>query len=233
MLSVRDIQTHYGASQALFGLSLEVGAQEVVTLMGRNGMGKTTTVHSILGITPVTSGEIEFEGRRIEALASFRIGQAGIGLVPEGRQVFPNLTVRENLIATAANRSGSPTPWTLDGVLEMFPALLDRLASMGNLLSGGEQQMLAIGRALMTNPKLLILDEATEGLAPLVRRDIWACLERLKSAGQAILVIDKNVEDLARIADRHYVIEKGQVVWSGTSRELRARQDVLMEKLGV
>jgi branched-chain amino acid transport system ATP-binding protein len=233
MLSVRDIQTHYGASQALFGLSLEVGAQEVVTLMGRNGMGKTTTVHSILGITPVTSGEIEFEGRRIEALASFRIGQAGIGLVPEGRQVFPNLTVRENLIATAANRAGSPTPWDLDSVLEMFPALVERLSSMGNLLSGGEQQMLAIGRALMTNPKLLILDEATEGLAPLVRRDIWACLERLKSAGQAILVIDKNVEDLARIADRHYVIEKGQVVWSGTSRELRARQDVLMEKLGV
>jgi len=233
MLSVRDIQTHYGASQALFGLSLEVGAQEVVTLMGRNGMGKTTTVHSILGITPVTSGEIEFEGRRIEALASFRIGQAGIGLVPEGRQVFPNLTVRENLIATAANRAGSPTPWDLDSVLDMFPALVERLSSMGNLLSGGEQQMLAIGRALMTNPKLLILDEATEGLAPLVRRDIWACLERLKSAGQAILVIDKNVEDLARIADRHYVIEKGQVVWSGTSRELRARQDVLMEKLGV
>jgi branched-chain amino acid transport system ATP-binding protein len=233
MLSVRDIQTHYGASQALFGLSLEVGAQEVVTLMGRNGMGKTTTVHSILGITPVTSGEIEFEGRRIEALASFRIGQAGIGLVPEGRQVFPNLTVRENLIATAANRAGSPTPWDLDSVLEMFPALVERLSSMGNLLSGGEQQMLAIGRALMTNPKLLILDEATEGLAPLVRRDIWACLGRLKSAGQAILVIDKNVEDLARIADRHYVIEKGQVVWSGTSRELRARQDVLMEKLGV
>ncbi|MBL6600062.1 MAG: ABC transporter ATP-binding protein [Alphaproteobacteria bacterium] len=233
MLSVRDIQTHYGASQALFGLSLEVGAQEVVTLMGRNGMGKTTTVHSILGITPVTSGEIEFEGRRIEALASFRIGQAGIGLVPEGRQVFPNLTVRENLIATAANRAGSPTPWDLDSVLDMFPALVERLSSMGNLLSGGEQQMLAIGRALMTNPKLLILDEATEGLAPLVRRDIWACLGRLKSAGQAILVIDKNVEDLARIADRHYVIEKGQVVWSGTSRELRARQDVLMEKLGV
>jgi branched-chain amino acid transport system ATP-binding protein len=233
MLLVRDIQTHYGASQALFGLSLEVGAREVVTLMGRNGMGKTTTVHSILGITPVTSGEITFEGRRIDALASFRIGQAGIGLVPEGRQVFPNLTVRENLIATAANRSGSPTPWTLDGVLEMFPALLDRLASMGNLLSGGEQQMLAIGRALMTNPKLLILDEATEGLAPLVRRDIWACLERLKRAGQAILVIDKNIEDLARIADRHYVIEKGHVVWSGTSDELRSRQDVLTEKLGV
>ena len=233
MLSVRDIQTHYGASQALFGLSLEVGAREVVTLMGRNGMGKTTTVHSIMGITPVSAGEIHFEGNRIDSTPSFRIGQAGIGLVPEGRQVFPNLTVRENLIATAANRAGRGAPWVLDRVLEMFPALKARLASMGNLLSGGEQQMLAIGRALMTNPKLLVLDEATEGLAPLVRHDIWACLERLKRDGQAILVIDKNVEDLARIADRHYVIEKGRVVWSGTSGELRARADLLSEKLGV
>jgi branched-chain amino acid transport system ATP-binding protein len=233
MLSVRDIRTHYGASQALFGMSLEVGAREVVTLMGRNGMGKTTTVHSIMGITPVSSGEIEFEGRRIDALPSFRIGRAGIGLVPEGRQVFPNLTVRENLIATAANRSEGNRAWNLDEVLDMFPALRDRLSSMGNLLSGGEQQMLAIGRALMTNPKLLILDEATEGLAPLVRRDIWTCLGSLKQAGQAILVIDKNIEDLTRVADRHYVIEKGQVVWSGTSEELRGRQDVLTEKLGV
>ena len=233
MLSVRDIQTHYGASQALFGLSLEVGAREVVTLMGRNGMGKTTTVHSIMGITPVSSGEIHFESQRIDGAPSFRIGQAGIALVPEGRQVFPNLTVRENLIATAANRTGRSAPWTLDRVMEMFPALRDRLSSMGNLLSGGEQQMLAIGRALMTNPKLLILDEATEGLAPLVRRDIWACLERLKQDGQAILVIDKNVEDLTRIADRHYVMEKGQVVWSGTSRDLGAGQDLLSEKLGV
>jgi branched-chain amino acid transport system ATP-binding protein len=233
MLSVRQIETHYGASQALFGVSLEIGAREVVTLMGRNGMGKTTTVHSIMGIVPVSTGEIHFEGRRIDGVASFRIGQAGIGLVPEGRQVFPNLTVRENLIATAANRTGQSTPWTLARVLEMFPALGERLSSMGNLLSGGEQQMLAIGRALMTNPKLLVLDEATEGLAPLVRRDIWACLGRLKQEGQAILVIDKNVEDLARIADRHYVIEKGRMVWSGTTGELRSRQDLLSEKLGV
>jgi branched-chain amino acid transport system ATP-binding protein len=233
MLSVRDIQTHYGASQALFGLSLEIGAREVVTLMGRNGMGKTTTVHSIMGITPVTAGEIQFEGHRIDDAPSFRIAQAGIGLVPEGRQIFPNLTVRENLIATAANRTGRSDPWALERVLGMFPALAARLASMGNLLSGGEQQMLAIGRALMTNPKLLVLDEATEGLAPLVRRDIWACLERLKKEGQAILVIDKNVEDLARIADRHYVIEKGRVVWSGSSEELRSREDVLSAKLGV
>jgi branched-chain amino acid transport system ATP-binding protein len=233
MLSVREIQTHYGASQALFGLSIQVRAGEVVTLMGRNGMGKTTTVHSIMGIAPVSSGEIQFEGRRIDAAPSFRIAQAGIGLVPEGRQVFPNLTVRENLVATAANRSNRQAPWTLDGISDLFPALGERMTSMANLLSGGEQQMLAIGRAMMTNPKLLILDEATEGLAPLVRREIWACLERLKKGGQAILVIDKNVEDLTRIADRHYVIEKGRVVWTGTSDELRSRQDVLSEKLGV
>ena len=233
MLSVREIQTHYGASQALFGLSIQVCAREVVTLMGRNGMGKTTTVHSIMGIAPVSFGEIQFEGRRIDAAPSFRIAQAGIGLVPEGRQVFPNLTVRENLVATAANRSNRQAPWTLDGILDLFPTLGERMTSMANLLSGGEQQMLAIGRAMMTNPKLLILDEATEGLAPLVRREIWACLERLKQGGQAILVIDKNIEDLARIADRHYVIEKGRVVWTGTSDELRSRQDVLSEKLGV
>jgi branched-chain amino acid transport system ATP-binding protein len=214
-------------------LSIQVCAREVVTLMGRNGMGKTTTVHSIMGIAPVSFGEIQFEGRRIDAAPSFRIAQAGIGLVPEGRQVFPNLTVRENLVATAANRSNRQAPWTLDGISDLFPALGERMTSMANLLSGGEQQMLAIGRAMMTNPKLLILDEATEGLAPLVRREIWACLERLKQGGQAILIIDKNVEDLARIADRHYIIEKGRVVWTGTSNELRSRQDVLSRKLGV
>ena len=233
MLVVDAIQTHYGVSQALFGMSIEVGASEVVTLMGRNGMGKTTTVYSITGIVPISTGEIYFEGRRIDGSPSFQIGQAGIALVPEGRQVFPNLTVHENLIATAANRARRASPWVLDRVLAMFPALGDRLSSMGSLLSGGEQQMLAIGRALMTNPKLLILDEATEGLAPLVRRDIWACLERLKEDGQAILVIDKNVKDLCKIADRHYIMEKGQVVWSGTSQELYARQDLLWEKLGV
>jgi len=233
MLSVSSIETFYGASQALFGLSLEVGAREVVTLMGRNGMGKTTTVHSITGIVPTGGGQISFEGRRIDTLPSFRIGQAGIALVPEGRQVFPNLTVRENLIATAANRSGRPDPWTVERVLDMFPALDARFGAMANLLSGGEQQMLAIGRALMTNPKLLILDEATEGLAPLVRRDIWACLEQLKQDGQAILVIDKNIDDLARIADRHYVVEKGRIVWTGTSGELRERPDLLHEKLGL
>ena len=231
MLTVSGIETFYGASQALFGLSLEVGAREVVTLMGRNGMGKTTTVHSITGIIPVSSGEILFEDSRIDRLPSFRIGQAGIALVPEGRQVFPNLTVRENLIATAANRARRSEPWTVDHVLGMFPALEVRFGVMANLLSGGEQQMLAIGRALMTNPKLLILDEATEGLAPMVRRDIWACLERLKRDGQAILVIDKNVDDLARVADRHYVVEKGRNVWSGTSAEIHENPERLHEKL--
>ena len=231
MLTVSGIETFYGASQALFGLSLEVGAREVVTLMGRNGMGKTTTVHSITGIIPVSSGEILFEDSRIDRLPSFRIGQAGIALVPEGRQVFPNLTVRENLIATAANRARRSEPWTVDHVLVMFPALEVRFGVMANLLSGGEQQMLAIGRALMTNPKLLILDEATEGLAPMVRRDIWACLERLKRDGQAILVIDKNVDDLARVADRHYVVEKGRNVWSGTSAEIHENPERLHEKL--
>ena len=233
MLTVSNIQTFYGASQALFGMSLEVGRSEVVTLLGRNGMGKTTTVHSIMGIVPVATGEIHFEGRRIDATPSFRIGQAGIGLVPEGRQVFPNLTVRENLVATAANRAGRTKPWTVERVLTMFPELGARFHSMANLLSGGEQQMLAIGRALMTNPKLLILDEATEGLAPMVRREIWHCLDQLKRDGQAILVIDKNIKDLTRIADRHYVIEKGRIVWTGTSDELRARPDLLSEKLGV
>ncbi|MBM85219.1 MAG: ABC transporter ATP-binding protein [Rhodospirillaceae bacterium] len=231
MLTVSGIETFYGASQALFGLSLEVGAREVVTLMGRNGMGKTTTVHSITGITPVGGGEIRFEGRQIHRLPSFRIGQAGIALVPEGRQVFPNLTVRENLIATAANRARRSEPWTVDRILVMFPALEARFGVMANLLSGGEQQMLAIGRALMTNPRLLILDEATEGLAPLVRRDIWACLENLKRDGQAILVIDKNVNDLARVADRHYVVEKGRNVWSGTSAEIHENPGLLHEKL--
>ncbi len=233
MLTVANIETFYGASQALFGLSLEVGAREAVTLLGRNGMGKTTTVHSIMGVVPARRGEIRFEGRRIDGLPSFRVARAGLALVPEGRQVFPNLTTRENLVATAADRTGRADPWTVDRVFAMFPELAARRGSMANLLSGGEQQMLAIGRALMTNPKLLILDEATEGLAPLVRREIWRCLERLKADGQAILIVDKNIEDLARIADRHYAIEKGRVVWTGSSAELRARPDILSEKLGV
>jgi branched-chain amino acid transport system ATP-binding protein len=212
---------------------LQVDPGEVVTLLGRNGMGKTTTVHAIMGILPSRRGQITFEGQRIETYPSYRIARLGLGLVPEGRQVFPNLTVRENLVATAANRQGHADAWTADKILDLFPVLAPRRNSMGHLLSGGEQQMLAIGRALMTNPKLLILDEATEGLAPLVRRTIWDCLQRLKQAGQAILVIDKNVDDLTRIADRHYIIEKGAVVWSGDSATLRGQEDVLHRYLGV
>jgi branched-chain amino acid transport system ATP-binding protein len=219
----------------LFGMNLSVGAGEVVTLMGRNGMGKTTTVRSIMGLTPARSGSILFRNRQIRRLASFRIAQLGIGLVPEGRQIFPNLSVRENLVATA--RAGGPdsggNPWTLPRVFEMFPLLAARAGAMGSQLSGGEQQMLSLARALMTNPRLLILDEATEGLAPLVRAEIWRCLESLKAGGQSILVIDKNVEVLTRIADRHYIIEKGRVAWSGTSDELRSDQEISHRYLGV
>ena len=220
MLKVSEICTFYGASQALFGVSITVEEGEVVSLLGKNGMGKTTTVHSIMGITPISSGEVLFQNKRIDDMPSFKVSRSGIGLVPEGRQIFPNLSVIENLIATSANRSANPNPWTTESVLQMFPQLKSRLNSMGNLLSGGEQQMLAIGRALMTNPKLLILDEATEGLAPMVRQEIWACIERLKKEGIAILIIDKNIRDLTRISDKHFIIEKGQVTWNGSSDQL-------------
>jgi branched-chain amino acid transport system ATP-binding protein len=233
LLEIDGIETAYGRSQVLFGLSLAIAAGEMVTLMGRNGMGKTTTVRSIMGLTPARAGTIRFGGRDIRGFASYRVAKLGVGLVPEGRQIFPNLTVRENLIATAANTSGSTDPWTYDKVIGLFPRLAERATSMGNLLSGGEQQMLAIGRALMTNPRLLILDEATEGLAPLIRREIWQCLTRLKQAGQSILVIDKNVSALIAIADRHYMIERGRTVWSGTSKELGAAPDVQHRYLGV
>jgi len=201
--------------------------------MGRNGMGKTTTVHAVMGIEPVSAGSVSFDGARLDGQPSHRVAQAGLGLVPEGRQIFSNLTVHENLVATAANRAASAHPWKAARVYDMFPELARRKSSMGNLLSGGEQQMLAIGRALMTNPRLLILDEATEGLAPIVRREIWACLARLKSEGLAILVIDKNVEDLTRLAERHYMIEKGRVVWRGRSDELTADSDAVHRYLGV
>jgi branched-chain amino acid transport system ATP-binding protein len=196
-------------------------------------MGKTTTINTIMGIVRARSGSITFDGDDITRLPSFRIAQRGIGLVPEGRQVFPNLSVRENLVATAANRTGAADPWTIERVFEMFPALEARRSAMGNLLSGGEQQMLAVGRALMTNPRLLILDEATEGLAPLIRKEIWACLARLKDEGLSIIVVDKNIADLVRFADRHYVVEKGVVVWSGTSAELAAAKKVHERYLGV
>ena len=233
MLRLEGLDAAYGVSQVLFGITLTVETGRLVTLLGRNGMGKTTTVRAVMGIIPVQAGRVHFEGRSLHGLASHRIAQAGLGLVPEGRQVFPNLTVRENLVATAANRRRAPEPWTVERVFDLLPPLAARARSLGATLSGGEQQMVAIGRALMTNPRLLILDEATEGLAPLIRAEIWHCLERLKAGGLSILLIDKHVEALTRLADHHYVLEKGRVVWSGTSAELRARADVQHRYLGV
>jgi branched-chain amino acid transport system ATP-binding protein len=231
VLDISGIETCYGVSQVLFGVSLSIKQGEMVTLMGRNGMGKTTTVRSIMGLTPARAGSIRFAGEEIRGLPSYRVAQLGIGLVPEGRQIFPNLTVRENLVATAAARNGQG--WTLDKVYELFPKLAARETNMGNQLSGGEQQMLAVGRALMTNPRLLILDEATEGLAPLIRAEIWRCLAQLKESGLSILVIDKNVSALMRVADRQFLIERGRVVWSGTSAELAAAPDIQHRYLGV
>ena len=233
MLEINGLETAYGQSQVLFGMELKVGKGEVVTLLGRNGMGKTTTLHSVMGLVPSRSGNIRFQGQELRELPSYQIAKTGLSLVPEGRQIFPNLTVHENLVATASNRSQSENPWNLDRVFDLFPRLPNRIHHMGNQLSGGEQQMLAIGRALMTNPKLLILDEATEGLAPLIRNEIWNCVGSLKSAGQSILLVDKNIDALTRIADRHYIIEKGKVVWKGTSSELQGDQDLQHRFLGV
>ncbi|MBX3500286.1 MAG: ABC transporter ATP-binding protein [Alphaproteobacteria bacterium] len=231
MLRVAGLEAAYGDSQVLFGIDLTVGPGEVVTLMGRNGMGKTTTVHTIMGVMQARAGTVTFEGAPIHGLPSHRIARLGLGLVPEGRQIFPNLSVRENLIATA--RASGAAAWTLQRVFEFFPRLAERQANMGNQLSGGEQQMLAIGRALMTNPRLLILDEATEGLAPLVRQEIWNVLGRLKREGQSILVIDKNVGVLLALADHHHIVEKGRVVWSGTSAALAADVELQHRYLGV
>ena len=233
MLEIEHLTGGYGDSQVLFDVGLSINAGEVVTLMGRNGMGKTTTISTIMGIIRPTGGRIEFLGRSIAGLPSYRVAKLGLGLVPEGRQIFPNLSVRENLIATAANRSGSADPWTLSSVLDLFPALAARVDSMGVLLSGGEQQMLAIGRALLTNPHLLILDEATEGLAPLVRADIWRVLARLKQGGQAILLVDKSVAALNELADRNYILVKGRVIWQGTSAELAAAPHLRRRHLGI
>jgi branched-chain amino acid transport system ATP-binding protein len=226
MLAVEALVAGYGGSRVLHGVSLAVGAGEVVTLLGRNGMGKTTTVRAIMGLVPPTAGRIAFAGADVTGLPPHRIASRGIGLVPEGRQVFPTLTVEENLVATAANRAGGAPRWTLPGVLALFPRLAERRRALGARLSGGEQQMLAIGRALMTNPRLLVLDEATEGLAPIIRAEIWAVLATLRAEGQAILLIDKNLAALTRLADRHVVIEKGQVVWTGTSKALSAAPEV-------
>jgi branched-chain amino acid transport system ATP-binding protein len=233
LLEVDSLETAYGTSQVLFGLSLEIEAGQAVTLLGRNGMGKTTTIRSILGLTRCSRGSITFRGQRIERLAPDRIARLGIALVPEGRQIFPNLSVREHLVAFAGNRAGRNDPWTPERVFELFPRLKERENNQGNQLSGGEQQMLAIGRALVTNPHLLILDEATEGLAPLVREEIWRCLGRLRAAGQTILVIDKYVERLVRLADRHTIVERGRVAWQGTSAELDAERGLWHRYLGI
>lgn len=233
MLKVTDLKAHYGNSQALFGVDLEIGNGSVVTLLGRNGMGKTTTINSIMGIVAASGGSAVFDGVELIGQPSFKTANLGLGLVPEGRQIFPNLSLRENLIATASNHLERPDPWTLKKVFELFPELAARRTSMGNLLSGGEQQMLAIGRALMTNPKLLILDEATEGLAPLVRQKIWAALSQIRKDDMSILVVDKNLSDLLKIADRNFIIERGKIVWSGTSDELRKDHDAMQRYLGV
>ena len=214
-------------------MTLHCDEGQVTTLLGRNGMGKTTTVGSIMGTVPSRAGEIRFDGELISGLPAYEVAQRGIGLVPEGRQVFPNLSVRENLVATAANFSGSDDPWTLEGVLDFFPRLAERIDNMGAQLSGGEQQMLAIGRALMLNPRLLILDEATEGLAPLIRQEIWRRLEQLKSSGLTILLIDKNIDELAHIADRHFIVEKGLVVWTGDSDTLLGDGELKSRYLGI
>jgi len=233
MLRVEALETAYGVSQVLFGVSFHIAEGEVATLLGRNGMGKTTTVLSIMGIVAARAGSISFDGRELRGMPSYRVAQAGLGLVPEGRQVFPNLTVRENLVATAANHAARANPWTLERVFAFFPQLAERRYHFGNQLSGGEQQMLSIGRALMTNPRLLILDEATEGLAPLIHAEIYRSIARLKSEGLSILMIDKDIKALTGVADTHYLIEKGRVVWTGSSQELRANEDVQRRYLGV
>ncbi|WP_417782349.1 ABC transporter ATP-binding protein [Terasakiella pusilla] len=234
LLELKGVEACYGPSQVLFGVDLHIDAGEVVTLMGRNGMGKTTTTRAMMGLTPASRGSITLNGKEISKQAPYKIAQAGIGYVPEGRQTFPNLTVYENLVATASNHTGTKDPWTVERVVDLFPRLGERASQYARTLSGGEQQMLAIGRALMTNPSFMILDEATEGLAPIIRDEIWHVLEHnLKEAGQAILVIDKHPEAMARIADRHYVMEKGQIVWTGTSEDLLANEDMQHRYLGV
>lgn len=233
LLQIENLQAAYGRSQVLFGVNLEVYSGTVVSLLGRNGMGKTTTIRSLLGITQASSGRVRFSGQEVQQWPAYRISRLGIGLVPEGRQIFPLLTVRENLLATAANRHNLNPAWDLKKVYDLFPILRNRRDQLGKSLSGGEQQMLAIGRALMTNPKLLILDEATEGLAPLIRDEIWRVLESLKEQGQSILLIDKNLEQLMRLVDQHFLMERGRIVWEGTSRELQQTPQLIRRYLGV
>jgi branched-chain amino acid transport system ATP-binding protein len=233
LLQVDAIETYYDSSQALFGVDFDVGEGECVSLLGRNGMGKSTTVKSVMGLLSPRRGTIRFRGTEIQRHPSYRIARQGISIVPEGREIFPTLTVRENLVATAVRRPAGGGDWTLETIFRMFPRLAVRQGALACMLSGGEQQMLAIGRALMTNPTLLILDEATEGLAPLVRREIWSCLGRLKAAGLSLIVIDKNLGPLLELADRHNILERGRVVWRGTSAELRAAREALQPYLGI
>ena len=233
LLRVDGIETFYGSSQALFGMSFDVEQGAFVTLIGRNGMGKTTTVKSIMGLLKPKRGQLHFAGQALHTLPAYRVAQQGLGLVPEGRQVFPNLSVYENLVATSNNRTGAKEPWTLEKIYALFPRQKERERNLGANLSGGEQQMLAVGRALMTNPRLLILDEATEGLAPLIRQEIWDCLARLKALGQTVIVIDKNIGSLLKMADAHHIVEKGRVVWSGSSGSLRAQPELLHRYVGV
>ncbi len=233
LLEVEALETFYGSSQALFGVSFEVAQGECVSLLGRNGMGKSTTVKTVMGLLSPRHGQVRFEGTEIQGYPSYRVAQQGISLVPEGREIFPTLSVRENLVATAVNRSRVGAAWTLEAIYAMFPRLAERDRHLAGMLSGGEQQMLAIGRSLLTNPRLLILDEATEGLAPLMRREIWSCLARLKSAGLTLIVIDKNIRPLLRLVDRHNLLERGRVVWSGGSEILRNRPEILQRYLGV
>jgi branched-chain amino acid transport system ATP-binding protein len=233
LLEVAGLRAAYGASQVLFDVGLSIREGEVATLLGRNGMGKTTTVRALCGLTPAKAGLIRLAGRDIAALRPHEIARLGVGLVPEGRQIFPNLTVAEHLVAFAANRHGAADPWTAGKVFAFFPQLAERRHHLGTQLSGGEQQMLAIGRALTANPRLLILDEATEGLAPLIREEIWRCLAALRAAGQTILVIDKYVERLIELADHHTIVEKGRVVWRGGSAALAADHGIWHRYLGI
>jgi branched-chain amino acid transport system ATP-binding protein len=233
LLEVNHLQAGYGGAQVLFDVNFSIASGDVATLLGRNGMGKTTTVRAVMGLMPVTGGTVRFCGERVDGLSADRIARMGMALVPEGRMIFPTLTVRENLMAFAGNRNHSDTPWTLDRVYALFPRLQERHRHMGNQLSGGEQQMLAIGRALMTNPHLLVLDEATEGLAPLVREDIWRCLHALRAEGQSILVIDKYVQKLVQLANQHTIIERGRVVWLGESSALEADRGLWQRYIGI
>ncbi len=233
MLSVQEIDSYYGPTQVLFDMSIEVNTGEIVTLLGRNGMGKTTTIRTIMGLNETRNGVILFQNQEITNWPAFKIAQAGLALAPEGRRIFPNLNVIENLIATANNKNELTDPWTVDKIFALFPALETRASIAGNRISGGEQQMLSIGRALMTNPKLLLLDEATEGLSPLLRNQIWSSIVKLKDNRQSILLIDKNLESLLRIGDRHYIVEKGHVVWKGNSEQLASNEELQQRYIGL